>query len=897
MSLPTGTKLGPYEVLGQLGAGGMGEVYRARDTRLDRTVAIKVLNSTLSATPDLKARFEREARSISQLNHPHICVLHDVGHDGGTDFLVMEYLEGESLADRLKRGSLPVAEQLDIAIQVADALAAAHNAGIVHRDLKPGNVMMTQAGAKLLDFGLAKPLSAMAASSGTSSAAPSFTAVKTMSGPSPAMSPLTTHGSIVGTIQYMSPEQIEGREADARSDMFAFGSMLYEMATGRRPFEGKSQLKIASAILEDQPTGVRTLRSDIPPGLERLILACLNKDPLARVQCARDLKLQLTWLRDEPRQETPGRVEPGAKRNRTAWWAAAMLSCAVLIAALLLWSNLRPQPGISAYILPPDKAVFTIASDDASGPVVLSPDGKQIAFVAQDEKGSNRIYVRALDETEAKPVPGTDFATYPFWSPDAKSLAFYSNGKLRRVDLAGGPVLEICAAARFRGGSWGADDVILFAPDVTSGIFRVSANAASAPVEVTKVAASQTTNRWPVLLPDGKHFIYLASNHSDPNASAQNGIYFASLDGKENRLLLSAESNAIYARGQLIWEQGGSLLARTFDSSSGKLSGETAPLAGGVAFNSSTWRAAFDATSNGLLVYQPGLAASSSKLILYTPDGKPTELPDSGGFMDMRISPDGRKIAALTRSNHEIWILDLAEGTRVRFTFGAAADGFAWSADSKFLYYATFDRSRRILRKPVDGSGQESTILEISEPLHVSDVSRDGTMLLFEQRSGAIPSTSWLLPLASGGKPRLLSNEPVGTHFARFSPDGKWVTYVTTETGRNEIYLTSISEGGKQQLTNGVGWQCHWAADGKTIYYANEEDATIALPMERSGNAIQPGKPRQMFTTGRLLPNSFYSSSWDVTPDGRHFLVNVSGERSDQTRAVLITNWPARLKK
>lgn len=900
MGLSAGTRLGPYEIVAPLGAGGMGEVYKARDTRLERTVAVKVLSAQLSESPELKQRFEREAKTISSLQHPHICVLHDIGRDAasGTDYLVMEYLEGETLAARLTRGPVPIAEQLNIALQVADALAAAHSAGIVHRDLKPGNVMLTKSCAKLLDFGLAKPLSAMAAGS-ASSAAPSFTAVRTMSGPSPAMSPLTTHGSIVGTIQYMSPEQIEGKEADARSDIFAFGAMLYEMSSGRRPFEGKSQLKIASAILEDQPAELRALRPDIPVSLERIITTCLNKDPLSRFQCARDLKLQLAWLRDDPKPVNTQPAESETTRNRSAVWAvvAAILATAFLVTAVLLWWTSQSKLKLSAYILPPDKTAFTIANDDASGPVVFSPDGTQIAFVAQDDKGQNRIYVRALDETQAKAVPGTDFATYPFWSPDGKSLAFYSSGKLRRVDLAGGPVLDICNAQRFRGGTWGTDDVILFAPDVTTGIFRVSPNAGSAPAAVTTVAADQTTNRWPVLLPDGKHFVYLASNHSDPGASARNGIYFASLDGKENRFLVSAESNAIYARGQLFWEQGGSLLSRPFDPSSGKLSGETVPLAGGVAYNSSTWRAAFDVNANGILIYQPGLTANASKLILYTSDGKATELPDSSGFMDMRISPDGRKIAALSRSNHEIWILDINEGTRVRFTFGATADGMAWSSDGKYLYFASLAKSSRILRKSVDGSGQETTILQSSEPLHVSDISRDGSTLLIEQRSGSVPTTTWVLPLSPGGKPRLLTDDPVGKHFARFSPDGRWVTYVTTETGRNELYLTSISGAGKQQLTNGGGWQSRWAADGKTIYFTNDGGGTFAVPMARKGDAFESGKSRQMFAVPTLVPTSFFSSSWDVTADGRRFLMNVSGDSSDQTRAVLLTNWPARLKK
>jgi len=373
MALSPGTKLGPYEIQSPLGEGGMGEVYRARDTRLDRTIAIKVLNSQLVATPELRARFEREAKAISQLQHPHICVLHDIGHDSpsGTDFLVMEYLEGQSLAERLRKGPLSLNEELDIAIQVADALAAAHAAGIVHRDLKPGNVMLTKSGAKLLDFGLAKPLTAMATTSSVSSA-PSFTAAQTLSSPSPMVSPLTTHGTMVGTIEYMSPEQIEGRDADPRSDIFAFGSMLYEMATGKRPFEGKSQIRIASAILEDHPTALSSVRPGIPAQLERVINTCLKKDPRERFQCAHDLKLELGWIG----QSGTEKKKKEEKISGQTWWAiAAIALIAVAGIAAMFWLRAPTPIAIEAHILPPEKNSFTLNNDDAAGPVVLSPDG------------------------------------------------------------------------------------------------------------------------------------------------------------------------------------------------------------------------------------------------------------------------------------------------------------------------------------------------------------------------------------------------------------------------------------------------------------------------------------------------------------------------------------------
>ncbi|HZP61990.1 MAG TPA: protein kinase [Terriglobales bacterium] len=898
MALTSGTKLGPYEIQAELGAGGMGEVYRARDTRLDRTVAIKVLNSQLVATPELRARFEREAKTISQLQHSHICVLHDIGHDAssGTDFLVMEYLEGESLADRLRKGPLPIPELLDIAIQIADALAAAHNAGIVHRDLKPGNVMLTKSGAKLLDFGLAKPLTAMATSSAAISA-PSFTAAKTLSGPSP-MSPLTTHGSMVGTIQYMSPEQIEGREADARSDIFAFGSMLYEMASGKRPFEGKSQIKIASAILEDHPPVLSSLRPGVPAQLERVITTCLHKDPRERFQCAQDLKLQLTWLRQSAKEAiSKSAAEPATVAMRI-WAVAATLLFLVAAAAVgLLWLRIPEPASLEAYILPPEKASFTLNNDDAAGPVVLSPDGKRVAFVAQDEQGIDHLYVRSLADKDAKLVPGTDNASYPFWSADGESLGFSSDGRLRRIALSGGPVLSICSITRFRGATWGAPGII-FAPDVTNGIFRVAASPGATPVQITTVSPDHTTNRWPVLLPDGRHFIYFAGNHSNRDATSNSGTYFASLDGKENRFLLATESNAVYARGHLIWEQSGSLLAQPFDPATGTLSGETAALAAGVGYNASTWKAAFDANENGSLIYQPGLGANSGKLLVFTRDGKSTPIPDSSGDMDIRISPDGRKVAVLTTgATHEIWLINLDEGTRARFTYGYTADGMAWSADSKYLYYSTIAKPSRIIRKPVDGSAQETTLLENPSPVHVSDVSSDGRYMLVEQPYQRIPITTLIVPTTPGATARPLTEYAGGGHQARFSPDSKWVVYCSAETGRFELYATSLEKGGKQQLTSTGGALSRWGNDGKTIYFATREGAVSALPVTVTSSSIEAGKPQALFSVPGLVPIAFYNTSFDVTPDGRRFILNTTVERPDQSRAVLITNWPAKLKK
>src|SRR3984957_13373546 len=553
MPLTSGTKLGPYEIQSPLGAGGMGEVYRALDTRLDRTVAVKVLASHLSSSPELKQRMEREGRAISSLNHPNICQLYDIGSQNGTDYLVIEFLEGETLAEKLRKGGLPLAEALKIGIAVAEALAVAHRSGIVHRDLKPGNVMLTQGGAKLMDFGLAKPLGAQAAAPGSGTAPPSFTAAATLSGPSP-LTPLTTAGSIVGTIQYMSPEQIEGKEADARSDIFAFGAVLYEMATGKRPFSGKSQISLASSILESDPEPVTKLKAQTPAVFEHVVTTCLQKNPEERYLAAHDIKLELNWIAADKSSgaSVPPRIAPSRGRERLSW-AAVLLTAIILAAAAAMFFYHPAQPGrsIRAVIDPPEKTTFNLTGDSA-GPPVLSPDGTYIAFATTGADGKTALWVRLTNTVEARALPGSEDATFPFWSPDSRSLGFFADGKLKTVDLEGGSTQIICAAPRGRGGAWGPGAVILFSPSPTAALMRVSANG-GAPVPIINLDPTLYASlRWPFFLPDGKHFLYIALHH-DVSKSANNMLYYASLDGRENRPLFRCQTTAVYAAGFLLF--------------------------------------------------------------------------------------------------------------------------------------------------------------------------------------------------------------------------------------------------------------------------------------------------------------------------------------------------------
>src|SRR5271170_1007296 len=508
MALTSGTRLGPYEIESPLGAGGMGEVYRARDTRLERTVAIKVLNAQLVTSTELRARFEREAKIISQLQHPHICVLHDVGNEGPIDYLVMEFLQGESLAERLRKGPLAPDQVLTIAIEIADALEKAHRAGVVHRDLKPGNVMLTKSGAKLLDFGLAKPFGATAASGKGSGTSPSvFAAAMTQTLPSPTpVTPLSTSGAVIGTVQYMSPEQIQGIEADARSDIFAFGVMLFEMVTGKRTFEGKTQASIVGQILAVDPPSVSTLRPQTPPGLDRVIRLCLDKDPDERIQTAHDLKLQLQAIAEAPAAATQAAVVGPARRAWLPWIAVGVLAVAAIAFAVAYLQSLRaPQVSVHAYILPPEKATFLLTGNGA-GPPVLSPDGLRIAFTAKGADGKQMLWIRPLNSAVAQPMSGTEGATYPFWSADNRYVAFFATSKLNKIDASGGPPQALCDASGGRGGTWNSTGTIVFAPDTTTGLARVDA-AGGTRVALTTLDPKETSHRWLDFLPDGNHFL------------------------------------------------------------------------------------------------------------------------------------------------------------------------------------------------------------------------------------------------------------------------------------------------------------------------------------------------------------------------------------------------------
>jgi Tol biopolymer transport system component len=866
----------------------MGEVYRARDSKLGRDVALKVLPQAFAADGERMARFRREAQVLASLNHPHIAGIYGFEDSSQVHALVMELVEGPTLADRIKSGAIPAEEALQIAKQICEAVEYAHERGIIHRDLKPANIKLTSNDndkVKILDFGLAKALDTEGSSADISS--------------SPTISRMATQaGIILGTAAYMSPEQAKGKTVDRRTDIWAFGCVLYEMLTGRMAFSGETTTDTLAAVIRSEPDWT-ALPANTPPGIGNLLQRCLKKDAKQRLQAIGDARIAIEEAAAGRPHDSPGSIP--AEARATQWWmlAAGLIAVAVAGGALFLWLRMPQSITLEASILPPEKTLFTLTSDDAAGTVVLSRDGRQIAFVAVDDKGIDRIYVRDLGDKEARVVPNTEGATYPFWSPDGKSLGFFNGGKIRRVGVGGGPVLDICNAVRPRGGSWGADGTILYAPDATSSLFRVSASPGSTPTQVTTLDGVHTTNRWPILLPDGKHFIYFATNHSDPRPSTSNGIYFASLDGRENRFVTPGESNATFASGHLLWVLNGDLLAQSFDPSTGRTSGEPMAVAQGVGINFSTWRSSFDASDNGVLVYQPGVTTGTTTLQILNRQGKlEGTVSEASRVLDFRISPDGHKAAVLTGDAlPNIWIVDLDKGTQERFTFEATADGMAWSGDGRQVYYAFPGKPYRIFRQEVGGSGKKELVLESPSSLHVSDVSADGKYLLFAKAYKNLSLTTWIMPLTGGGQARPLVDEPLATYSARFSPDDKWVLYHTTETGHYDLYATSREHGGKLQLTSNGGERSRWSGDGKTIYYTTMNGSVFEMPVTENEDSLQPGNNELLYKGSTLGATSFFGVSWDVTHDGKRFLVNTAGQQSDGTVADIVLNWQARLKK
>jgi serine/threonine protein kinase/Tol biopolymer transport system component len=907
MTLPSGTKLGPYEIQSPLGAGGMGEVYRARDTRLDRTVAIKILPVHLSSSPEARQRFEREARVISSLNHPHICVLHDIGVQDGTAYLVMEHLQGESLELRLKKGPLSLKQALHCGFEICEALEKAHRAGIVHRDLKPGNIMLTPVGAKLLDFGLAKPAAAMVGAQALSDQGHLTPSTPTMnlSALSASGGTLTQQGTIVGTFQYMAPEVLQGAEADARSDIFSFGAVLYEMITGRRAFEGKSQISVASAILDKDPEPITKIQPMAPGALDHLIHECLAKDPELRWQNAADLGRELRWIGSGDSEAAAATPKSSAGREHLLWGALV-----ALLLAALVWSNLRerePLRALWSYLTPPAEVGFDFTGD-FSGPPVITADGTAIAFCARNQKEPDSIWIQSLGELVPKKLEGTSGASFPFWSADGKFLGFFADGHLKKVPAVGGTVTVLAEAPNARGGAWNQDNVIIYEPDYRDSLWRISA-AGGSPARLTKLeAGNHTTHRWPRFLPDGKHFLFFATNHA---GGSEQGIYIGSLEDGSYKRVLNADSDANYASGYLLFHLQSALLAQRFDPVTGAVSGDPVPLANFVEYDSGTWHTSFTVSQNGLLVYEPGSKALGNDLVWRDRSGKTLGKAAERAFYkgSGRISPDGKHMAvAAGDPEADIWVYDLSHGSRTRLTFGGGTHLMpTWSADGLRIAFVQRGATSNIGTSSLharlaNGGGQDEVLLEpdLSAPpvtLLSPQWSPDGRYLVHMEASGPGGATVWALPTTGGKKPFAVvqpqSTQGKTVQF-RLSPDGRWLAYSSTESGREEVYVTHFPGGaGRWQVSQTGGSWPAWRGDSKEIYFIGLDGVFHAAGVNSKSQEFELEQVRPLFATGYTAP---IGDPFDVTPDGQRFLFEASQE-GVSTPLVLVTNWTTELRK
>src|SRR5262245_18084519 len=886
MALQTGSRLGPFEIQRPLGAGGMGEVYKALDTRLNRVVAIKVLASRLATDPTFRERFEHEARAISALDHPNICALYDVGEQNGTSFLVMQYLEGETLAERLKKGTLPLDQTLRCAIEIAEALDRAHRAGIVHRDLKPGNIMLTKTGAKLLDFGLAKVAPAIA-STGLS-----------MLPTTPAG--LTEQGTILGTFQYMSPEQLEGHEADARSDVFAFGAVVYEMVTGERAFDGKTHASLISAIMKDDPRPMSALQPLAPATLDRVVRKCLAKQPERRWQSVSDLSDALRWVVDAPPPQAPIPVAAGRRSNRVMWASLMVASIATLTAIALAFaysrSGSRGDGRTIRLSIPPPRDVRLLNAPGQMVPAV-SPDGRRVAFVGSSGSG-NQLLVRSLDALDAQPVAGAEGGNSPFWSPDSRTLAFFTQGSLKVVDVAGGPVRALAAVNGFRG-TWNAEGVILIGSGPQGGLFKIPANGGM-PTPLTQPGKDEAAHRFPEFLPDGKHFLYLVV--------PSNSIWLGSLDGGTPTRLLASESQAIYvAPGYLLFVRQGTLMAQPFDARSLTLTAEAVPIAEQVLTAAAVNLAGFSAASSGVLAYRMGSSAATTQLRWADRYGRVLgTVGQPGRYRNVELSPDSTRVAleAMDAQGRTLdtWLGDPTREVTSSFTFDPANDLFPiWSPDgSRVVFGSDRDGTQRLYQKRSDGVGSEERLLKSNNDTMVPlGWAPDGRSLVY---AGG-PVNIGIVPLDGEGAPHSFESPPsrFAQAYAQVSPDGRWLSYTSVESGRAEIYVQSFPTpgGGKWQVSKDGGAYSRWRRDGKEIFYYANDGKLVAVPIQadagfKVGTAVPVSEPRLL--NGPAVVFGF-KQQYDVTRDGR-FLLNVPVDDGPAASSItVVTDWTTALKK
>jgi eukaryotic-like serine/threonine-protein kinase len=881
MALAAGARLGPYEIQSPLGSGGMGDVYRATDTRLDRTVAIKVLAASLATDRQFRDRFDREARAVSALDHPHICALYDVGEHDGTSYLVMQYLEGETLEARLTRGALPLDQALQYAIQVADALDKAHRAGIVHRDLKPGNIMLTKAGAKLLDFGLAKATAPLGAASGLSML--------------PTTPPgLTAQGTILGTFQYMAPEQLEGKEADARTDLFAFGAVLYEMLTGSRAFGGASHASLISAIMSSQPPPVSAAQRLSPAELDHLIARCLAKDPDDRWQSARDVELQLAWIAETPPQPSSPTARSKSPLERLVW-ALAGLALVALIAAIVTTLVARRAPAARAEpvqfaMLPPDKASFSPDLDAQA----VSPDGRQIAFVASGSAGTPQLWIRPLDSMNARTLAGTEGAAHPFWSPDSRSVGFFAAGKLKRIDVEAGPPQTLADAPFPMGGSWNGDGVILFGRAIGSPLYRVSAGGGATTPATHLDQNGIASHGAPSFLPDGRHFFFVAG--TGPTSGS---VYVGSLDSSDVKLILRSNSAAVYSpAGYVLFLRESTLMAQRFDLETLSTRGEAVAVAEGV--GRFFVAISYVVSDNGILIYRHA-ATQQTRLAWVDRSGRPQASGAPAGVYDeMSLSPDDMRVtfARPGQNGTDVWLTDLERRITSRFTFRPPLNNVPiWSPDGRQIIFASArDGHLDFYQRAADASGPDELLLKVNaQPiLFPSDWSADGRFLTYYRTDPKTQLDIWTLSLGGDRRPVPFLHGDFNESQGQFSPDGRWLAYVSDESGNQQVYVQSFPAlGGQRQISTEGGTQPRWRRDGKELFYLAPDRKMMAVTV-KTGATFDADAPRVLFQTELNVPA--LRQSYAVSADGQRFLLNTSADAGPPPMTVVL-NWPALLKK
>jgi Tol biopolymer transport system component len=859
----------------------MGEVYKARDTRLERTVAIKVLPSHLSASPESRQRFEREARTISQLSHPHICALHDVGREGEAEYLVMEYLEGETLADRLLRGPLPREQALRYGMQIADALDKAHRQGIVHRDLKPGNVMITKSGVKLLDFGLARVLPSP---TGRGDGGEGLTSV-------PTQHALTQEGAILGTFQYMAPEQLEGRDADARTDIFAFGCVLYEMATGKKAFSGTTQASLISSILRDEPQPISRVQPMLPAALDHVVQKSLAKDPEDRWQSAADLGSELKWVAESGSQA--GVPAPVVSRRRRRTWILS--AAAIPVGALLVWLGYqlrptRPAPVVRSSLELPAGLHF----DGENSAVALSRDGLRLAFAAFETGRRPQLWVRATNSLAVQPIAGTEGASQPFFSWDGGSIGFFADRKLKRVPVAGGTVQTICDAPDPRGGSWGRDGVIVFAPAPFGGLARVSASGGT-PSPATRPEGGSISDRLPSFLPDGRRLLFF-QGVGIRTTTKDVGIWSLDLTTGKAALVVRENSGGIWVEpGFLVFVRNGTLMAQRTDEKSLRTSGEAVPLAEGVWFNAYRWTGNYSLSDTGLLVFEGGGLAAKSQLTWMDLDGKVVgTVGEPAPNTELALSPDGRRaLTTVPEPNgvRSIWMYDLTRGVASRFpTDGASADFPVWSPDGRQVVYG--DGDGNLFAKAADGLSRARALIRVESSNQIATSwSPDGSAIAFAHQDSKTGWDIWILPLSGDRRPYPLIVTSANELWGKFSPDGKWLSYFSDASGGQELYVVPFpGPGEKRQVTSGGSDDAFWLGTSGELAYARG-GKLFAVRVERQGI----GDPRLLLGGRTLRPPA--GSLTTSTQDGKRLLVALPIGEDVSPTMTLVTNWSAELEK